>query len=216
MGILMLNMNLPNTVLNVAKIVEQSKVNGPGLRFTIWVQGCSLRCEGCINKELWPKKTNQLIKLSDLLDRILNTPNIEGVTYTGGEPFEQAEALYYLSTLLKEKGYSIVSYSGFTYEEILNSDDKFKKLLLSTLDILIDGRYEKDKSAPLLWRGSTNQRVLFLSPLYKHYEPMINDLKLQMEFSIDPKGEEVSIIGNFSYEILEEIRKRMKSYGIKI
>jgi len=88
-------LNSSDFILNVGKIVKRSRVNGPGQRFTIWMQGCTLRCKGCINKELWSKEPNQLIKVSDLFKRILNTPDIEGVTYTGGEPFEQAEALYH-------------------------------------------------------------------------------------------------------------------------
>lgn len=153
--------NSSDPVLNIGRIVKQSKVNGPGQRFTIWVQGCSLRCKGCINKEFWPKEPNELIKVSDLYNMILDTTDIEGVTYTGGEPFEQAEGLYHLSVLLKTKGYSIMSYSGFTYKELLNSSDKFKKPLLSTLDLLVDGRYDFKKAAPLLWRGAAIKKFIF-------------------------------------------------------
>lgn len=205
-----------NLVLNKGKIVKQSKVNGPGQRFTVWLQGCLLRCKGCINEEFLSKEPNQLITVSDLFNMILNTRDIEGVTYTGGEPFEQAEGLYRLSVLLKDKGFSIMSYSGYTYEELLNSGDEFKKLLLSSLDILVGGRYDWKKAAYLLWRGSSNQRVHFLSPLYKGYDKIVDEHKLQMVFSLEPETNRISIEGNFSYEILQEIRDRMKLYGIDI
>lgn len=186
------------------------------MRFTIWFQGCSLHCKGCINDAFWSKKPNQLIKVSDLFEMILDTPDVEGVTYSGGEPFEQVDGLYQLSSLLKDKELSIMAYSGYTYEELINSADGSKKQLLSMLDILVDGRYEQEKSAPLLWRGSSNQKVYFLTPKYKEYEKIAEQHKLQMEFSINSKTDKVSIEGNFSQEILAEIQSRMKEYGINI
>jgi anaerobic ribonucleoside-triphosphate reductase activating protein len=202
--------------LNIGKIAPKSRVNGPGVRFTIWLQGCPLRCKGCINKEFWSNEPNQPIKVSDLFKMILDTPNIEGVTYSGGEPFEQAEGLYILSSLLKDKGLSLMAYSGYTYEELMNSTDSFKKQLLTILDILVDGRYEQENRISLLWRGSSNQNVYFLTPLYKGYQKIVDQHKLQMEFSIDSEANKVSIEGNFSQEILEEIQNRMKEYGINI
>lgn len=202
--------------LNIGKIAPQSKVNGPGVRFAIWLQGCPLRCEGCINKEFWANEPNQLIRVPDLFKMILDAPNVEGVTYSGGEPFEQAEGLYMLSSLLKARGLSIMAYSGYNYEELMNSADGSKKQLLSMLDILVDGRYEQEKSVPLLWRGSSNQKVYFLTPIYKEYEKIADQHKLQMEFSIDSKTNKVSIEGNFSQGILAEIQSRMKEYGISI
>ena len=202
--------------LNIGKIAPQSKVNGPGVRFAIWLQGCPLRCEGCINKEFWANEPNQLIRGPDLFKMILDAPNVEGVTYSGGEPFEQAEGLYMLSSLLKARGLSIMAYSGYNYEELMNSADGSKKQLLSMLDILVDGRYEQEKSVPLLWRGSSNQKVYFLTPIYKEYEKIADQHKLQMEFSIDSKTNKVSIEGNFSQGILAEIQSRMKEYGISI
>lgn len=209
-------LNSPDVVLNIGKIGRQSRVIGPGKRFVIWLQGCSRGCKECINQEFWSKEPNQLVKVSDLFNMILNTPDIEGVTYSGGEPFEQAEGLYSLSILLKDKGLSMMSYSGYTCEELSNGNDRFKRLLLSCLDILIDGRYECDKSAPLLWRGSSNQKVYFLSPLYRDYAELVDEHKLQMAFSLEPETNRISIEGNFSHEILEEIKNRMKLYGINL
>jgi len=201
-------------VLNVAKINKSSLVNGPGNRFVLWLQGCSLRCPGCINHEFSLKEPRTLISVSELYRIIICTPDIEGVTYSGGEPFEQAKSLFFLSNLLKQKGLTIVSYSGFTYDEILNSKDEYKKLLLSLLDILIDGRYDKNKAIHLLWRGSSNQKIYFLSESYKDYEEIANSHKIQMEFAIH--DDEVSVTGNFSEDILKKVKDRMKSYGIEM
>lgn len=201
-------------MLNVARINERSCVNGPGNRFVIWLQGCSLKCPGCINPEFWLKEPRMLLSVSELYEMIIDTLGIEGVTYSGGEPFEQAKALYKLTDLLRQKGLTIVSYSGFTYDEILNSNDEYRKLLLSTLDILIDGKYDKNKAISLLWRGSSNQKIHFLSERYKDYEEIANSYKMQIEFSI--YNDEVSVTGNFSEEMLRRVKDKMKSYGIEM
>lgn len=201
--------------LNIGSI-EVSNVVGPGNRLVIWLQGCSIRCKGCINSEFIPNKINKLIRVKDLFKIISNTPDIEGVTYSGGEPFEQARGLYKLSKLVKEINLTIVSYSGYTIDELKNSNDKFRKLLLSYLDILIDGRYEYLKAAPLLWRGSTNQKVHFLTQVYENYRELANQLNLQIEFSFDPKMDKMSMKGNFDRELFNEIKLRLKSYGIHL
>lgn len=201
--------------LNVGAI-DVSKIIGPGNRLVIWLQGCSLKCKGCINSEFIPHRINKLIKVEDLFKIISNTSNIEGVTYSGGEPFEQAEGLYKLSKLVKKSGLTIMSYSGYTIEEIRNSKDKFKELLLSTLDILIDGKFEPSKAAPLLWRGSTNQRVYFLTEAYENYKEMVEQLNLQIEFSINSNLDKMSIKGNFNQKLIQEIKHRLENYGIHL
>jgi len=202
-------------LLNIGSI-EISNVVGPGNRLVIWVQGCSICCEKCINSEFIPHKINKLMKIRDLFEIVCNTPDIEGVTYSGGEPFDQAEGLYRLSELIKKTGLTIMSYSGYTIEELRNSEDKFKRLLLSYLDILIDGKYEHLKAAPLLWRGSTNQNVHFLTPVYENYRELVNELNLQIEFSFDSSTDKMSMKGNFNHKLFQEIKDRLKLYGIDL
>ena len=106
-----------------------------------------------------------------------------------------------------------MSYSGYTYDELLACKDRYAKKLLSTLDILIDGRFEVDKSASLLWRGSRNQKVYFLTQRYKEYEKVVDCEGVNMEFSIIEK--DVSFTGNFDRAVLQKITERLKEdYGI--
>ena len=156
-------MRLSKGQLNIGRLLPRSGVNGPGQRFVVWLQGCAFNCPQCVNQEFLPPKPKTIILTSELYKRIIQTPEIEGVTYSGGEPFEQAKALYQLSVLLKKKGLTIMSYSGYTHDELLERKDIYTKKLLSTLDILIDGRFEVNNTAPLLWRGSRNQKVYFFT-----------------------------------------------------
>jgi anaerobic ribonucleoside-triphosphate reductase activating protein len=101
---------------------------------------------------------------------ILKVKGIEGVTFTGGEPTLQAGGLVELSRILRSEGLSIVCYSGYPYQQLLEKEDLDIAALLSSLDILIDGPYLEQESARLLWRGSRNQKVHFLSDRYQDWE----------------------------------------------
>ena len=154
------------------------------------------------------------MKVSDLYEVISRTPGIEGVTYSGGEPFEQADGLYHLGRRIKDHGLTLMSYSGYTLEEIRGSDDRFKERLASILDILIDGRYVKSLASPLLWRGSSNQKVHFLSERYETYKDRIDSAVVEMELSVDAVTDEVFMTGNLSRELLDDIRQRMGMLGL--
>lgn len=157
-----------NNSLRLGAWVERSVVNGPGERFVLWVQGCPLHCCGCINPEFWPFDGGKEVTVADLASRIIATPGIEGVTYTGGEPTKQAKPLAVLSRILKLHGLTILSYSGYTLTDLQITSDPAVQELLGELDILIDGPYAQDQAAALPWRGSRNQQVHFLSPVYRH------------------------------------------------
>ncbi|MEW6620461.1 MAG: 4Fe-4S single cluster domain-containing protein [bacterium] len=201
-------------LLNIGNISSSSLVNGPGNRFVIWVQGCSLMCPGCRNKEFLPQEPKHLIDIQKLADLIIKTTDIEGVTYSGGEPFDQAEALYHLSIVLKEHGLSIVSYSGYTYNELRGKNDKYVNLLLSQLDILIDGRYEKDNPKTLLWRGSSNQKVYFFNNRYASYNDLVDKETSQIELSVsEEKG---YLTGIFSDNLMNKVKKGLQVYGINL
>lgn len=153
------------------------------------------------------------MSVSDLYELITSNTNIEGVTYSGGEPFEQAEGLYHLSKLLKKEGLTIMSYSGYTYDELVYRNDKYVSGLLSTLDILVDGRFKADEAAPLMWRGSRNQRVYFFTKRYRHYKEVINREGVDIELSIADK--DVSLTGNFDMDLFEKIAERLRdNYGV--
>jgi anaerobic ribonucleoside-triphosphate reductase activating protein len=106
----------------------------------------------------------------------------------------------------------VVSYSGYTLDEILDSSDEFKKLLLSKIDILIDGRYEQQLASCLLWRSSQNQKIHFLTDRYKAYKNLVEMRERAIEFTISEKS--FSITGNFSMNLVSEIRKQLRFYGI--
>lgn len=208
-----LNLNYNRIRLNIGDFEPRSGVVGPGKRFVIWVQGCSLKCPQCINPQFLSHNPKRIMSVSELYKLIIATPDIEGATYSGGEPFEQAKGLYYLSRLLRKKGLTIISYSGYTYEELVRKKDRYTSGLLSNLDILIDGRFEADKAATLLWRGSRNQRVHFLTERYREYENLINREDVAIELAIGSKS--VSLTGNFDRRLLGKIKNRLKKgYGV--
>ena len=188
--------------LNIGAFLDKSFVNGPGARAVIWLQGCKKRCPGCINPQFLDEIPRKIMSVDELAMKVFKIPDIEGVTYSGGEPFLQAEGLCKLSKILKERGKSIVCYTGYTYEEIKNSANPYWHKLLNYLDILIDGEFKKEKKMPLLWRGSSNQKVYFLSEKYKKYSLMINEYYQNFEFHIVDGS---IILTGFIDEKLEEI-----------
>lgn len=152
--------------LKVAGFAKNSIVDGPGIRYVIFTQGCYHKCEGCQNPQTHNHNEGKLIDINEILDEILGSTMIEGVTFSGGEPFLQADALAELAVQIKraDKNLSIICYTGYTYEEltkIIESGVLSYFKLLSNVDYLIDGRFEQDKaSLNCNWRGSTNQRII--------------------------------------------------------
>jgi anaerobic ribonucleoside-triphosphate reductase activating protein len=154
--------------LRVAQWVEDTEAEGPGRRFALWVQGCTLRCPGCCNPEMFaPDKGGALHDVDTLVEKVLSVPGIEGISILGGEPFEQAEGLAEFAARIREAGRSVMVFSGYTLGELHAMNSPHVERLLSAVDLLVDGRYEKDKpDTSRRWLGSTNQTVHFLSPRY--------------------------------------------------
>jgi len=151
-------------LLNVAQMIPHSAVNGPGERFVLWVQGCSLHCPGCWNPATWSSRPNQMIAPLDLAEVIVSTPRIEGLTLTGGEPFEQAAELAPLAARVRGHGRSVMVFTGYELGELVT--DAHQALMVSC-DILVTGRYRRaERSLGLAWRGSANQRIHFLTDRY--------------------------------------------------
>ena len=147
-------------MLDLAGIVEDSIVDGPGIRTTIFCQGCPHHCEGCHNPETWEFGCGTKVEVDKILEIVRSNPLCRGVTFSGGEPFTQAEAFAKLARLLKEKGYEVASYSGFTFEQLLKGT-KAQMQLLEAIDILIDGPFiQAQKTLETPFRGSRNQRIL--------------------------------------------------------
>ena len=150
--------------MNYAKIRKFDVSNGPGVRSTLFVSGCTNKCDGCFNKELhdfnYGEKWTKDIE-DDFIKQVMN-PNIVGVNILGGEPMDQVrdEDLCNLLRRIKyETNKSIWLWSGYLYEDIIVSDDK--RNILEYVDVLIDGRFEIEKrNISLSYRGSSNQRVI--------------------------------------------------------
>ena len=147
-------------MLDLSGIVSDSIVDGPGIRTTIFSQGCPHHCPGCHNPETWEFGCGTKVTEGQVLAEVLQNPLCRGVTFSGGEPFAQAEGFAGLAKLLKEKGYEVASYTGYTFEELLKGTPA-QKQLLETIDVLIDGPFLlAEKSLELNFRGSRNQRIL--------------------------------------------------------
>lgn len=153
--------------LQVGGFLEASTVDGPGVRQVLFLSGCNFSCYGCHNPELQNFNSGEKLSLREA-ENLFNIKNsTRMVTFSGGEPMEQAEALTELAKNLKEKGIEeIVIYSGYTLEEIIEEYEKNKLNLLRQCDILIDGRFAAEKkSLDLPFRGSSNQRIIDLSKI---------------------------------------------------
>ncbi|MBD5416357.1 MAG: 4Fe-4S cluster-binding domain-containing protein [Desulfovibrio sp.] len=149
--------------LRLAGIVEDSIVDGPGLRLTIFTQGCPHGCPGCHNPETHPVNGGSFHSLDELVVRYRENPLLSGVTFSGGEPFLQASPLALLAARIHALGGTVITYTGYIFEELAARarKDAAVAALLDATDLLIDGPYiEALRSLDIAWRGSSNQRLL--------------------------------------------------------
>ena len=147
--------------LRISGCVNDSIVDGPGLRFTLFTQGCPHNCPGCHNPQTHDFKGGYNASIKKIFAQIKANPLLSGVTFSGGEPFMQAKALVPLAKMIKEKGLELACYTGFTFEQLVDGNIKGAKELLSQIDVLIDGKFELDKrSLDLAFKGSKNQRTI--------------------------------------------------------
>ncbi|MDR2369508.1 MAG: anaerobic ribonucleoside-triphosphate reductase activating protein [Mycoplasmataceae bacterium] len=149
--------------IRLAGIAEQSTVNGQGLRKVFFSQGCSHHCKNCFNPETWPFTGGQEFDILDLVNQITKETYLTGVTFSGGEPFQQAKAFAKLAVLLKKQHINIWVYSGYKYETLLklSQTDLNIKMILHNINVLVDGKYnEKLAESNLKYRGSSNQRII--------------------------------------------------------
>ena len=148
-------------IINVCGIERESIVDGPGFRYVLFVQGCPHRCPGCHNPESHDFNGGTGMTVTEIFADIMKNPHLKGVTFSGGEPFEQTDALVDLGHMIRDAGLSLMSYSGYTLEELKARHDSSTDELLDMLDILVDGRYvESLRNLTLVYRGSENQRVI--------------------------------------------------------
>lgn len=149
--------------IKIAGIVKESIVDGPGIRFVVFTQGCVHNCIGCHNPETHSFSNGYYIDIDEIVEMVKKDPLLDGITLSGGEPFHQGKVCGILAERIKEMGRNVVTYTGYTFEEIMNEIDinqGWRRLLYAT-DILIDGRFIlEEKSLLLKFRGSKNQRII--------------------------------------------------------
>lgn len=147
--------------IRIAGIISESIVDGPGIRYVVFTQGCPHHCEGCHNPQTHDFAGGSIVDTETLLEQIKADPLLSGVTFSGGEPFCQPRPLIELAREVRAAGRSVMAYSGYTYEQLLTSDDPDVRELLKLCDILVDGPFVlAERDLTLRFRGSRNQRLI--------------------------------------------------------
>jgi anaerobic ribonucleoside-triphosphate reductase activating protein len=175
-------------MLRVAQIVEDTEAEGPGRRWALWVQGCSIRCAECCNPEMFDARRGTATEVATLVPQLAaaRARGVEGVTFLGGEPFEQAAALAELGRAARQLGLSIMVFSGYTLAELQARPDAGE--LLGLTDLLVDGRYDRTRPEPAppagrRWIGSANQTMHYLTDVYSPDDPQMrapNTIEIRM------------------------------------
>lgn len=149
--------------VRLAGIAYESLVNGPGMRRVYFAQGCSHNCKGCFNKETHDFNGGELKDIDKLIEDALSNPMLKGITFSGGDPLEQAESFSYMARKFKASGLNIWCYTGYTFEKVLENMKKnnYLKELINNIDVLVDGPFEiENKKEGLKFKGSSNQRII--------------------------------------------------------
>ena len=146
-----------------AGIVQESFVDGPGIRLAVFVQGCSHHCKGCHNQHTWDSFGGFVTGTDYILHEYRSNPLLSGITLTGGEPMEQPKAMLVLAREVHALGGNVWCYTGYTLEELRAKKDSAINNLLKEIDVLVDGPFILDlRDLNLQWRGSSNQRIIDL------------------------------------------------------
>lgn len=172
-----------NSALRVSRVLHDVTAEGPGRRSAVWVQGCSIRCNGCINPNLFSTAGGHLVDTRDIIRDAL-AKDVEGLTLLGGEPFDQAAGCADLAQRAHEAGLGVICFTGYTRENLYGED---ARALLDNVDLLVDGPYLEN--APETSRslvGSTNQRFLHLTPRYEGFDP--TKAKNRLELRVTENG----------------------------
>jgi anaerobic ribonucleoside-triphosphate reductase activating protein len=191
-----------------------TEAEGPGRRATLWVQGCPIHCPGCFNRQTWDFRSGYWITVNDLFHEIDKIPGLEGVTFTGGEPFAQASPLGELGHLCQKAGLSVVTYTGYESDRVRRSTRPDWKALLKTTDLLLAGPFLRelaDTSMP--WVGSANQQFVFLTDRYRLLESRLQQIPKRVEILVDGHGA-VSFNGTHSEKDARSTREELAGLGL--
>jgi len=149
--------------VKIAGLIQDSIVDGPGLRFALFTQGCNIGCEGCQNPESLDATGGMEMSVSEIISQMLSNPLTDGLTLSGGEPFMQSGDCSQIAAEAQKNGLNVWVFTGNIFENLLEraKSDKDINDLLMHIDVLVDGPFEIEKrSLALKWRGSKNQRLI--------------------------------------------------------
>ncbi len=209
---------LSSNNMYVARLLYPVMVLGPHRRLGIWLSICHHHCKGCSNPELWEANKHQEITVDELYETIWQLhqhQKIEGFTITGGDPFYQSKELSLLVEKILMISDDIILYSGFTFQELKESNDKSIQDVLSHIAVLIDGRYIEEENDGTFMVGSKNQNKIILNPKYKKsYEEYFQKGKNQIQNFMTDNG--IVSVGIHRLDFDKQIRKELKDkYGEK-
>ena len=165
--------------IRLSGIAYESLVNGPGMIRVFFAQGCKHDCNGCFNKDTHSFCGGEERNIDELIKDTLDNPILRGVTFSGGDPFEQADKFAYMAKAFKDSNLNVWSYTGYTYEYIIENKDKRLgwNELLNNIDVLVDSKFEVEKMQDgLKYRGSTNQRIIDVKKSLSSKEVVTTDL----------------------------------------
>lgn len=150
-----------NMTVRIAGIIRESIVDGPGVRFVVFTQGCPHHCPGCHNPESHDPNGGYDCEINKILEEIKKDPLLKGVTFSGGEPFDQPEPLAKLAEKIKQLGLDLFIYTGYLFEALQQREDEATNRLIALADYIVDGPFVlSQRSLELKFRGSSNQRMI--------------------------------------------------------
>lgn len=179
------------TVIRIGRVLHGTTAEGPGLRTAIWTQGCSIRCAGCINPQLFSSRGGRDVLAEELVNAAL-APGVEGITLLGGEPFDQSDGLAVVAEMAQAAGLGVICFTGYQHEGLAQGPEGHRRLL-AAIDLLVDGPYlESEPEGVRALVGSSNQRFIPLSERYRDYDPSRTsnrvDVRIGPDGSIEMAG----------------------------
>lgn len=203
---------LGSDVIQLGALQARSLVAGPGERAVVWVAGCLRRCPGCMKPEWFEFDAGTPVRVPELAERILAIPRLDGVTFSGGEPFEQAQALAALCRLLRRAGLNVLVYSGYRLDALRMNEARFGDLL-AEVDFLIDGEYRHDLPGPFRWRGSENQAIYDMRR-NQRIDAADERSSREIQLTLGPEG--VRLTGFPNSETLRNLAQSLERRGVQI
>jgi anaerobic ribonucleoside-triphosphate reductase activating protein len=202
--------------ISAHRLLTRTQAEGPGVRAALFVQGCAIRCPGCFNVETWDFNRGTWMTVGEIFETIAKVDGLEGVTFVGGEPMHQATALAVLGRLCRQRGLSIVTFSGFDYDQLNGANRQDWNELLSVTDLLLAGPYLRDQqdfSRP--WVGSRNQQFVFLTDRYRHLENQLAQIQNRLEIRVTENGDAI-LNGLVPEAEIEALRTECQRLGLEL